>query len=354
MRKRIIDSFPPVIRQIKEFGEIAQSFDLEFEKLEGQTARVLRNMFLDTADEDGISRFESLFGIYPAEGMGIEERKQAILYRLNRRKMSFRELEGLLSGHKGGVCLIPDFEGGFLTAAVGLDTSGLHEVYVALDEALPLSVCILFEMSFFIWCGFLDSTQGLEFTCTVYVWDLWGLDTGAECLFSVKTDETFQTEVEIRKDLWRLNGLVKLDGSRKMDAEIYEGSGVWHMGKPVTTRIAKRKILLARAGAQGLPKITQMAFGSGGLNSNNEVLEADEGQESLHMEIFRKNIDKFEVLGDKRVCYYCTLGEDELVGEAISEIALVDADGDLIAIQNCAAKGKDSDWEITFKINDTM
>ena len=49
MRKRIIDSFPPVIRQIKEFGEIARSFDLEFEKLEGQTARVLRNMFLDTA-----------------------------------------------------------------------------------------------------------------------------------------------------------------------------------------------------------------------------------------------------------------------------------------------------------------
>ena len=42
MRKRIIDSFPPVIRQIKEFGEIAQSFDLEFEKLEGQTARVLQ------------------------------------------------------------------------------------------------------------------------------------------------------------------------------------------------------------------------------------------------------------------------------------------------------------------------
>ena len=67
-----------------------------------------------------------------------------------------------------------------------------------------------------------------------------------------------------------------------------------------------------------------------------------------------KDIDKFEIISDTQIKYYCTLDENELVDKDISEIALVDADGDLVTIKNFKAKGKDSDFEMTFKINDTM
>mgnify|MGYP001060993998 CR=1 FL=1 len=124
--------------------------------------------------------------------------------------------------------------------------------------------------------------------------------------------------------------------------------------KAITTTIAKKKMLLARAGQQELPAITQMVFGSGGVNLAGEVLEPSEGQQELSEEIYRKDIEKVEIVSDTQIRYYCTLNENELIDEDISEIALADADGDLVTIKNFKAKGKDSDFEMTFKINDTM
>ena len=124
--------------------------------------------------------------------------------------------------------------------------------------------------------------------------------------------------------------------------------------KAITTIIAKKKMLLARAGQRELPAITQMVFGSGGVDTYGEALEPDEEQRELREEIYRKNIEKVEVVSDIQIRYYCTLEENELIDKDISEIALADADGDLVAIKNFKAKGKDSDFQMIFKINDTM
>lgn len=124
--------------------------------------------------------------------------------------------------------------------------------------------------------------------------------------------------------------------------------------KAITTTIAKKKMLLARAGQQELPAITQMVFGSGGVNLAGEVLEPSEGQQELREEIYRKDIEKVEIVSDTQIRYYCTLNENELIDKDISEIALADADGDLVTIKNFKAKGKDSDFQMIFKINDTM
>lgn len=124
--------------------------------------------------------------------------------------------------------------------------------------------------------------------------------------------------------------------------------------KAITTTIAKKKLLLARAGQQELPGIRQMVFGSGGVNISGDVLEPEPGQRNLNKEIYRKNIEKVEVVNDTQITYYCTLEEDELINKDISEIALADAEGDLVTIKNFKAKGKDSDFKFVFKVNDTM
>jgi len=124
--------------------------------------------------------------------------------------------------------------------------------------------------------------------------------------------------------------------------------------KAVTTTVAKKKMLLARAGEKPLPKIAQMAFGCGGANAQGEAMEPSEGQGSLKDELIRKDIEKHEAVSDTQVKYFCTLEEGELAGESISEIALVDAEGDLVAIKNCAPKVKDDDWKMTFIVSDTM
>lgn len=49
--------------------------------------------------------------------------------------------------------------------------------------------------------------------------------------------------------------------------------------------------------------------------------------------------------------YTIKLEEDELVGVFISEMALIDEDGDVVAFSNFLAKGKD-ETEVTFTIED--
>lgn len=124
--------------------------------------------------------------------------------------------------------------------------------------------------------------------------------------------------------------------------------------KAITTIAAKRKMLLARAGKLELPPIKQMAFGSGGVNAAGEVLEVEAGQQELKNELYRKDIDSIEIVSDTQIRYTCQINENELTGEEISEMALVDADGDPLTIKNFKSKGKDSDFSFTFQINDTM
>ena len=124
--------------------------------------------------------------------------------------------------------------------------------------------------------------------------------------------------------------------------------------KAVTTILAKKKMLLARAGKIELPPIKQMVFGSGGVNSEGGVLEPETGQQELNNELYRKDISSIEIVSDTQIRYTCLLDEDELEDEEISELALADADGDLLTIKNFKAKGKDGDMEMTFTLDDVF
>lgn len=126
------------------------------------------------------------------------------------------------------------------------------------------------------------------------------------------------------------------------------------MAAAVTTMAAKRKMLLARAGAAALPPIQGMAFGDGGADENGTVIEPSEDQEELNNELYRKDITKYEIVNDTQVTYYCRLTESELAGKKISELALIDSEGDAVTIKNFRVKEKDGDFSFTFKVNDTM
>lgn len=126
------------------------------------------------------------------------------------------------------------------------------------------------------------------------------------------------------------------------------------MADAIVTVTARSKMMKARAGAISLPPIVGMAFGSGGVDSSGEVIPLDTDQTTLVSELYRKEIDKYTFLSDTSCRYTCTLEASELGGEYISEIGLYDEEGDLVAIKNFTKKGKDSDLEMTFNIDDTF
>lgn len=116
----------------------------------------------------------------------------------------------------------------------------------------------------------------------------------------------------------------------------------------VITSIGRAKMAQARAGIKVLPSIVGMAFGTGAVKDG----EVQAPGEELYNEVLRKEVDGYTCVTEQCYRYTCTLGKDELSGEEISEIALYDAEGDLVGIKTFMAKGKDSDMEMVFEIDD--
>lgn len=121
------------------------------------------------------------------------------------------------------------------------------------------------------------------------------------------------------------------------------------MANSVITLKAREKMVKARAGIQPLPAIVGMAFGDGGVDSSGTVLAPGE---TLRNEILRKAIDGYTEITSTSYRYTSTLGKDELVGEAISEIALYDAEGDYVGLKTFRTKYKDEDMEMVFELDD--
>lgn len=123
------------------------------------------------------------------------------------------------------------------------------------------------------------------------------------------------------------------------------------MSKSIVTTIEIRKMLEARAGIAPLPCITGFAFGDGAV-SDGIIRMPDPDEPYLRNELYRQKIDGFQIMSDTCIRYTCTLAKGTLKGIQINEMALYDADGDLVAIKSFMDKGKDEDIEMAFEIDD--
>ena len=124
------------------------------------------------------------------------------------------------------------------------------------------------------------------------------------------------------------------------------------MADAVITLKARKKMVQARAGAITLPPIVVMVFGTGGVDEAGMPVAPSGSDEGLRQEIFRKELDSYTFTDDTTCRYLCTLEVGECDNEEISEIGLYDSEGDITAIKTFKKKGKDSDLEMTFRIDD--
>lgn len=79
----LLSYWMPLLRKIKEFKEIAKTEEPELRYILEAIDRTLNNMFIETADEYGIKRFESMMGIYPEAGESLETRRFNVLVKWN-------------------------------------------------------------------------------------------------------------------------------------------------------------------------------------------------------------------------------------------------------------------------------
>lgn len=77
MAKAVILSnyLPHTLRNLKEFQEIDKAETPELVALLEAVDKTLNNMYIETADEDGIARFEKILSIYPADDDTLDVRR---------------------------------------------------------------------------------------------------------------------------------------------------------------------------------------------------------------------------------------------------------------------------------------
>ncbi len=121
--------------------------------------------------------------------------------------------------------------------------------------------------------------------------------------------------------------------------------------KSVITKIRRTKMSEATHTTGKLAKAKWIALGDGGVDLDGNIVAPLAENVQLNHEIIRKEYSSSNQTSETSYEYTIKLEESELVGKYISEMALIDADGDVIAFSNFLSKGKD-ETETTFTIED--
>jgi len=100
--------------------------------------------------------------------------------------------------------------------------------------------------------------------------------------------------------------------------------------------------------------ITHVSFGIGGTNANGDPIRPSETQKALNNQIAIYPISSITYPHEPNTVarYNVTIPAADLPGARISEAGLVDADGNLHAIQNFYDKGKDPGVPFSFAFDD--
>jgi hypothetical protein len=141
----LLSYWMPVLRNLKEFKEIAKAEEPEIQALLEAVDRALANMFITTADEYGIAQFEDMMGIYPENKADLETRRFNVLVKWNDNTIyTDVTLEWLLTtlcGGKDRYKIERDYDNYKLTITTTVSVSGAYEsVRKLLSEILPCNL----------------------------------------------------------------------------------------------------------------------------------------------------------------------------------------------------------------------
>lgn len=119
----------------------------------------------------------------------------------------------------------------------------------------------------------------------------------------------------------------------------------------ITTKQARKDICRARMGEIDLPRVTHIVFGTGGHDPDDitKPLPIDPDAIGLEAPVLTKAIASATKINDTTIEYLAILGAGDADGAAITEAALQDENGNIVAIKRFGAKTKDPDTEYDFK-----
>ena len=136
----------PLLRDLREFKEIAKAEEPEISALLMAVDKTLANMYLQTADEDGIARYEKLLGLYPSAEDTLDTRRFRVQTKWNDQlPYTERELHNRLTAlcGEGGYVLTISYNEYTIDVAVALSNKeALPLVQELLAQIIPCNMAV--------------------------------------------------------------------------------------------------------------------------------------------------------------------------------------------------------------------
>lgn len=146
----LLSYWMPFLRKIREFREIAKAEEPELRYILEARDRALDNMFVETADENGIKRFESMMGIVADETDSLDTRRFRILTKWNdytpyTKPVLYRRLLAIC-GSDDAFDIEEHYTEYWLRIVTHLGIFGAYDMIAAmLDEMLPCNLVLILE-----------------------------------------------------------------------------------------------------------------------------------------------------------------------------------------------------------------
>lgn len=133
---------PPFLKDFKEMDELLKAEEPEFQQMAERLVELLDDMFISTAHDRGLKRYEALLGIKPSSSATIEERRTNILARwYDSMPFTIRALKERLAILQGNDNVDAWTEGYTLHVLTDLSTAEeIHAAAAIIDTMIPANL----------------------------------------------------------------------------------------------------------------------------------------------------------------------------------------------------------------------
>ena len=146
--RKLIDYLPPFLREYRELAAICDVEEPEFDALYDQTDRLLDNLFIESSNNTGLTRFESIVGIESDAGATETDRKNALKAVWNLDTVyTYRKFIEILTGIQGNseftVSVVP---GRSVSLDMNLTSRGQYEaVKTVIENIIPCNMNVVWK-----------------------------------------------------------------------------------------------------------------------------------------------------------------------------------------------------------------
>lgn len=148
----LIDYLPNVLNEVREYFAVMYAEQPEVWGIWSEIGRTLNNQFAMYADEYGISRWEHMMGITPLPNITLEERRFAVMARLNEQlPYTIRMLHRMLSILCGENGYEVNLQHGDFTITVRVALTAVHnfeEIGRMLNRVIPANLIYYVEIKY--------------------------------------------------------------------------------------------------------------------------------------------------------------------------------------------------------------